>query len=375
MWHRGRTAIWQGIHRLGLGPGDRVLAPAYACGAEIEVLLRAGLDVSYYRIGPSLSPDMAHLEALCKAPARALFVIHYFGYPQPIRALSHFAEAHELLLIEDNTHGLYSTDEENTPLGSLGDMSVFSFHKTLPLPDGGGLVLNKAPQTDGALWRARRPSIQSQTVELIDMLKADMMIRFPRTGAWVKSCIVERLTRRNGRETADDCGVDGEAIPSTPEEMQMKIKQASWRMSSVARLLAHHADHSSVIETRRRNFQLLDEALRDRNGNRPLLRKLPRGCCPWLYPLWEEDPEGIVRFLAARGVGSFRFWLADHPAIPMAEFSFERKLKRHVVVLPLHQGLSQTTITEVAALVNAWRSRAEQICGGETETVSEPISH
>jgi len=367
MWHRGRTAIWQGIHRLGLGPGDRVLAPAYACGAEIEVLLQAGLDISYYRIEPDLSPDMAHLEELCEAPARALLVIHYFGYPQPIRALAQFAEAQELLLIEDNTHGLYSTDEENTPLGSLGDMSVFSFPKTLPLPDGGGLVLNRTPQTNGASWRARGPSIQSQTTKLVDMLKADMMIRFPRTGAWVKARIVERPTGRNGAETADDCGVDAGAFPSTPEEMQMKVKQARWRMSSVAKLLAHHVDHDSVIETRRRNFQLLDDALRDRNGNRPLLGKLPTGCCPWIYPLWEEDPEGFVRFLAARGVGSFRFWLADHPAIPLAKFSFERRLKRHVVVLPLHQGLSETTMIEVADLVNEWRARAERKCGSRRQ--------
>ncbi len=363
MWHRGRTAIWQGIHRLGLGPGDRVLVPAYACGAEIDALLRAGLDLSYYRIGPTLSPDMAHLEELCKEPARALFVIHYFGYPQPIRTLAQFAQVHRLLLIEDNTHGLYSTDEEETPLGSLGDMSVFSFHKTLPLPDGAGLVLNSASKIDSGPQSDRRPSIQSQTIKLIRMLKKDMMARFPETGAWVKARMAKLLTRRNGGETVHNSGVDADAFPSTPEDMQMKIKQASWRMSSVARLLTHHVDHGSIVETRRRNFQLLDEELRDRNGNRPLLRKLPQGCCPWVYPLWEEDSEGLVHFLAAQGVGSVRFWLSDHPAVPLVEFPFEQELKRHVVVLPVHQGLSQATMIELAALVNTWRARGGRPSG------------
>jgi hypothetical protein len=40
-WYNGRAAIWNGVQRLGLKPEDRVLVPAYACGAEIDPLIKA----------------------------------------------------------------------------------------------------------------------------------------------------------------------------------------------------------------------------------------------------------------------------------------------------------------------------------------------
>jgi hypothetical protein len=41
LWYNGRAAIWHGAHDLGLNAGDRVLVPAYSCGAELDALVKA----------------------------------------------------------------------------------------------------------------------------------------------------------------------------------------------------------------------------------------------------------------------------------------------------------------------------------------------
>ena len=79
-WHSGRAATYQGIRCLGLGSGARVLVPAYACGAEVDALVKAGMTPDYYHVSPDLSPDLDHVEALLAEPAQALLVTHYFGF-------------------------------------------------------------------------------------------------------------------------------------------------------------------------------------------------------------------------------------------------------------------------------------------------------
>src|SRR5207245_6549749 len=68
-----------------------------------------------------------------------LYLIHYVGFPGPVQELSVACRARRLLLIEDCAQALLSNCAER-PLGSFGDVAIFSIRKTLPVPDGGALV-------------------------------------------------------------------------------------------------------------------------------------------------------------------------------------------------------------------------------------------
>jgi len=144
--YSGRVAIYQGLLALGLGKGDTVLVPAYACGSEIDAVLKAGLDIRFYPVDNKLRPDMnACNEILAQTPsAKALFVTHYFGFAQPVTALLEFADRNNLLLIEDCAHGFLSCDTNDILLGTSGDIGVFSYMKGLPLTDGGACVFNRS---------------------------------------------------------------------------------------------------------------------------------------------------------------------------------------------------------------------------------------
>src|SRR3954469_17580258 len=45
LFSRARHALYAGVSRVGLTPGDEILVPAYHHGAEIEALISAGLSV------------------------------------------------------------------------------------------------------------------------------------------------------------------------------------------------------------------------------------------------------------------------------------------------------------------------------------------
>jgi len=79
---KARQALYFGIRGLDLRPGDEVLLPAYHHGSEVEAFHRSGLGCRFYDVGPTLRPDPAALEQLVGPRTRALYLIHYLGFPQ-----------------------------------------------------------------------------------------------------------------------------------------------------------------------------------------------------------------------------------------------------------------------------------------------------
>jgi len=352
-WHNGRGAIWQGIRQLGLGPGDRVLAPAYSCGSELDPLVKAGLDLAFYRIREDLTPDRDHLAELLTAPAKALYVTHYFGLPQPIEALRAFARDNGILLIEDAAHGLYSRDEAGRPLGSLGDMAVFSFRKTLPLPDGGALVLSGRVAPNGPSGHRPGPlAIAGRTYEILGYAALE---RSPRAARLAKRWAADPLVE--GLKHALAVAGSSTAKASFGPFDRLNPDRADWRMSSLSRYLLRRVDADEVARRRRRNFRLLGSLVSDGARARPLLSRWPEGACPSCFPLRVEDSAGLSAALQDQGVEARRFWPKTHEVVPIADFPFARALQREIVAVPIHQDLVKADIERIANLIEDWSRR------------------
>lgn len=180
LYDSGRLAIKAFVQAAGTKPGDTVLCPAYVGwspreGAGVVDPLRAlGILVDFYRVGRDLAPDLDHLELRLKGSkvAGGLF-IHFFGHIQP-----NYADAVRLMhkwgawVLEDCAHALF-TDLVTGVTGRLGDASVLSLHKLLPVSSGGALLLNSSerwaraefdapevPQT--SLWGFDLPAIAAK---------------------------------------------------------------------------------------------------------------------------------------------------------------------------------------------------------------------
>jgi hypothetical protein len=230
------------------------------------------LKIDSYRIGDDLAPDLDHLAALCDKPARALLVTHYLGFPQPMAAIIDFARDHNLLVIEDNTHGLYSEDPQGVPLGSQGDIGVSSLAKTLPIPDGGAYVLNNVQEKEYSAEVSKPPGMLAGAGKLKGMIEAAMLRRFPGPASAVKKHLrdpaVEFLKRRLD---ADYRPADQTAQMSIFGGRFLALDQASWGMFRLAKILLRHADHAGIADQRRQNFRTLDEIFEGDTSARALL--------------------------------------------------------------------------------------------------------
>lgn len=345
----GRTAIFQGLTRLGIGEGEVILVPAYCCGSEVDAVLQTGAVARYYRLTADLVPDLDHCRALVAGGARAMLVTHYLGFPQPIAAIAAFARAHDLWLIEDCAHALLAS-ADGCPVGRTGDLAVFSFVKTLPLPDGGAAVFNRRPTTSAP--RLRSPSLRKvagRAAFLAEMGLGRTRPALARTVADARA-VVHRL--RAAKPAAAAGPLDREAQMRV---LELAPSHRRLAMSGLSRWLVGRLPLAEMSARRRRNYVGLRERLDGLRGVRPLFDDLPEGAVPMGFALKVADVAGLQRRLAARGIGTKAFWTYFHRTFPDAAFPAEAKLKRSVLLLPVHQDIDAADLDRIAEALRAER--------------------
>ncbi|MBI2362126.1 MAG: DegT/DnrJ/EryC1/StrS aminotransferase family protein [Elusimicrobia bacterium] len=134
----GRAALYDALSRLGVPEGSEVMLPAYIAAGVIDPVRARGLVPRFYRTGADLLFDGTALaEELGRRPAvRAVVVLHPMGRGQDVGALSTACRAGKAALVEDCAQGLFSRTADGRPLGSTGDVALFSLPKFLGTADG-----------------------------------------------------------------------------------------------------------------------------------------------------------------------------------------------------------------------------------------------
>lgn len=128
-----------------IGPGDEVILPSFTFVSTANAIaLRGAVPVFVDILPDTLNIDPAAVAAAVTDRTRAIFAVHYAGFPADMDALADIAKAHKLFLIEDAAQALGSTYKGRLA-GSLGDMAAFSFHETKNVisGEGGALSLNR----------------------------------------------------------------------------------------------------------------------------------------------------------------------------------------------------------------------------------------
>lgn len=124
-----------------LAPGDEVIMPSFTFVSTANAVALRGAVPVFVDIDPdTLNIDPVRVAAAITPKTRAIFAVHYAGFPADMDALADIARAHDLLLIEDAAQALGST-YKGRKAGSLGDMAAFSFHETKNIISGEGGAL------------------------------------------------------------------------------------------------------------------------------------------------------------------------------------------------------------------------------------------
>ncbi len=138
----GRNAMYAACVAMGLKPGDEILTPAYDCDGSLQPFRILNLNLRFFRIHPrTFEVDLEDLKKKISQKTKLIHIINYFGFPQPWNEILDFQKICEIPILEDNAYSLFST-YENKPLGTFGDVSVFSLRKNFPIIDGGMLKIN-----------------------------------------------------------------------------------------------------------------------------------------------------------------------------------------------------------------------------------------
>lgn len=135
-----------------LQPGDEVIMPSFTFVSTANaVALRGAIPVfvDIDQLTLNICPEAARAAVTSKT--RAIFVVHYAGFPADMDRLAAIAMDHGLMLVEDAAQALGST-YKGRQAGSLGDLAAFSFHETKNIVsgEGGALTINRADLVERA---------------------------------------------------------------------------------------------------------------------------------------------------------------------------------------------------------------------------------
>ena len=125
-------------------PGDEVIVPSFTFVTTVSSFVANGATPVFCDIDPvTLGLDLEHAKKLITSRTRAVCVVHYGGVAANPEGFAALAAEHNLVLIEDNAHGLGGVSNGRT-LGTFGALSTLSFHETknITCGEGGALVIN-----------------------------------------------------------------------------------------------------------------------------------------------------------------------------------------------------------------------------------------
>ena len=141
----------------GLGPGDEMIIPAHTFVATAVPFARTGATVKWADIDPGTRVvSAASIAALITDQTRVLVVVHLYGLPADMDAITAIARKHELIVVEDCAQAP-GARYKGRRVGTFGDFGCFSFHshKNIQTLGEGGMLAVRNPE-HGELARRMR---------------------------------------------------------------------------------------------------------------------------------------------------------------------------------------------------------------------------
>jgi dTDP-4-amino-4,6-dideoxygalactose transaminase len=138
------AALHLALRCIGLKPGDEVIVPTMTHSSTAEV-------VGYFGSKPVMVDiekethliDVSDIEKKITKKTKAIIPVHYAGQPADMDEIMTLAEKNNLYVIEDAAHAL-PAKYKNRFIGTVGDITCFSFYATKTLTTGeGGLATTK----------------------------------------------------------------------------------------------------------------------------------------------------------------------------------------------------------------------------------------
>jgi dTDP-4-amino-4,6-dideoxygalactose transaminase len=325
-YSRGSDAIRALFEGMGLQADESVLAPAYLCAEVVGAFRAAGVRPEWYAVDDRGAVDPDDIARRIHPGTRAIYVVHYFGFPQDVVRLRAVADAAGVLLIEDCAHALFG-HAGGRPLGSVGDAAIFSLRKSLPLPDGGALVTRSDRRVPPVVVQPKGMTTLAGLTRLAVKGACFWLQWRPPVGGGTTSAAVRSLDA---------------TAPVSPITA----------MSSMARRIYSATDVRAFATRRRANYNFYLARL----GERAVFPILPDGVVPFSFPLLHDDRDRVAAAMAQRGLvlnmGFPEAPVLDHVPTDEGDLRGARFLASRVLELPVHQDLQPSHLEQILAEFN-----------------------
>jgi perosamine synthetase len=161
----GTAALHGATFAAGLGPGDEAITTPMTFCATANCILYQGATPVFADVSPdTLNLDSGEVSRKISARTKAIIAVDYAGHPAALDELGQLARAQvpRAVLIEDACHAL-GAEYGGKRVGSIADMTVFSFHPVKHLTTGeGGMVATNDARLAETLRRFRNHGISSE---------------------------------------------------------------------------------------------------------------------------------------------------------------------------------------------------------------------
>lgn len=137
----GTAALHAACFAAGIKEGDEVITTPITFAASSNCVLYCGGTPVFADIDPrTYNIDPKDIERKITNRTRAIIAVHYAGQPCDMDEIHRIAKEHHLIVIEDGAHALGAV-YKGKKVGTLSDMTTFSFHPVKPITTGEGGVI------------------------------------------------------------------------------------------------------------------------------------------------------------------------------------------------------------------------------------------
>lgn len=272
-----RHALIDALRLAGVRQGSKVLLPEYLCRDLLAPLHFLGAVPCWYPVAPDMTPATA---SSGWPVSEVVLLVNYFGFPQNLAPFLAYAERTGAVVIEDNAHGYLSRDQAGRWLGCRTGLGMFSFRKTLRIPDGGALWV-------GAEYAAselpEQAAFDRTGVNPAQLTKARLR-NLPIVGelAYRLSTGLARALRK---------WRTGSAIPATDQSSEQTLPAGVEPWIGLLPALASCAVTEEI--ERRRSAYVHCSAVGAQVGALPVFAVLPPYCVPYAYA-FRGDASALV---------------------------------------------------------------------------------
>lgn len=309
---------------LDVQSGDQVVVPSFTFTSTANAFLLRGATVSFADIDPeTLNLDPESLKQCVSSRTKVVVVVHYAGIACDMDPIVQAASNVGAAVVEDAAHALFGK-YKGRPLGTIGDIGAFSFHRTknFSCGEGGAFACNS-----------------DELAEIAEVIR-------------------EKGTNRS------------QFMRGNVEKYEWIHEGSSYVIADMlaAQLLAQLEQFELVQSKRERAWRFYHDALRDwaeTNGVRQ--PSLPEFCDPaWhLYYMimpTTEARDRLLSYLRAHGIGASFHYLPLHLTpmgrqlggmvgdAPVTEWAADRLIR-----LPFYTNMLQEDLLRVVECVHGFR--------------------